>query len=124
MVVIDTSIIIDHTRQKNKISVFDKFSKKSEERLAIAVVTIQELFEGKSTKKEEVTNSLLDLIDSLEILPYTIEVAKLAGEIARDLDHPIDLADAAIAATTIINGGQLLTLNKKDFQNIKGLELV
>lgn len=124
MVVIDTSIIIDHTRQKDKISILDKFSKKSKERLAIASITIQELFEGKSTKEEEVTNSLLDLIDSLEILPYTFEVAKLAGEIARGLDHPIDIADAAIAATTVLNGASLLTLNKKDFQNIKDLELL
>lgn len=33
-------------------------------------------------------------------------------------------ADAAIAATAIINKAKLATLNKKDFQRIKELELV
>ena len=64
---------------------------------------------------------LLATISPLKILPYTYEVAQLAGEIARDLEFPIELADAAIAATTILNGGTLLTLNKKDFSGIKEL---
>jgi predicted nucleic acid-binding protein len=56
-------------------------------------------------------------------VPYTYETAKLAGEIARDLERPIELADAAIAATTIINRGELLTINKKDFAAIPLLQL-
>lgn len=123
MVVIDTSIIIDHTRQKGKISIFDKFIKWSKDKPAIALITVQELFSGQSTKEEETVAHLLDLLNSLEILPYTLEIAKLAGEIGRDLDKPIDLADAAIAATTIINQAQVLTLNTKDFKKIKGLKL-
>ena len=62
------------------------------------------------------------MISQLKILPYTHDVAKYAGEIARDLNSPISLADAAIAATTLLNKARLLTLNKKDFQGIKNLE--
>lgn len=124
MVVIDTSVIIDHIRQNGKNSIFDKFTKNSEEILAIALISVQELYEGKSTIDEEKENELLGVINSLDILPYTFETAKLAGEIARDLNRSIDLADAAIAAAAIINGAKLLTLNKKDFKGIKNLELI
>ena len=123
MVVVDISVVIDHTRQKSKISIFDRFSKQTKDRLGISLITIQELFAGQSTKDKETEDRLLGLIDSLEILPYTFEVAKLAGEVERDLDQPIDLADAAIAATAIVNEAQLLTLNIKDFAKIKGLKL-
>lgn len=124
MVILDTNIIIDHLRQSKKkktilTGLVEKFSR---EELAISVISIQELFEGQSTKEEERESDLLETISSLKIFPYTFEVAKLAGEIARDFDREIDIADAAIAATAIIKGAQLATLNKKDFSGIKDLE--
>lgn len=105
MVVLDTNIIIDHLRlqQKQKDSHLMKIAKqKPKEVLALSLVSTQELYEGQSTKNAQ-------------------EVAQLAGEIARDLDRPIELADAAIAATVILNGSSLLTLNKEDFTGIKNL---
>lgn len=91
--------------------------------LAISLVSVQELFEGRSTLLEESEKNLLATISPLRILPYTYEVAKLAGTIARDIKKPIELADAAIAATTILNQAQLYTLNRKDFKEIPELEL-
>ncbi|MFV1917423.1 MAG: PIN domain-containing protein [Patescibacteria group bacterium] len=124
MVILDTNIIIDHLRQNKKGTAFDKiaqsFSKKS---LAISIISAQELYEGESTKDEEKEKVLISVINSIRILPYTYEVATLAGRIARDLKRSIGFADAAIAASAIINGYQLYTLNKKHFQGIKELEL-
>ena len=126
MVILDTSIIIDHLRQeKSRESHLLKFSKKKpKENLALSVISVQELYEGKSTKKENKEHFLLSTITPLRILPYTYEVAQLAGEIARDLSGLIEFADAAIAATAILNGCQLLTLNKKHFEKITDLEMV
>lgn len=59
----------------------------------------------------------------LKILPYTYEVARLAGEIARDMGRPIDFADAAIAATAIVQGASLFTLDKNDFEGVPDLNL-
>ncbi len=125
MVVLDTNIIIDHLRQsKDKRSALIRLvEKKPKETLALSVVSVQELYEGKSTRSNSKEQFLLATIAPLKILPYTYKVAKLAGEIARDLARPIELADAAIAATTILNNAQLSTLNKKDFQKIKNLDL-
>lgn len=78
---------------------------------------------GRSTKDSQKEQYLLATISPLKILPYGYETAKLAGEIARDLDRPIELADAAIAATAILNGCELATLNVKDFAGIDKLRL-
>jgi len=126
MVILDTSIIIDHLRlkAKSKSKLLALAEKNLKKELAISLISIQELYEGQSTKKQEEEKMLLATISPLRVLSYTYEVAKLAGEIARDLKRPIELADAAIAATAVINGGQLATLNKKDFREIKGLIMV
>lgn len=126
MVVLDTNIIIDHLRQpKTRESHLVRIAKeKAKEALTISMVSIQELYEGKSTRDEEREQSLLATIAPLKILPYTYEIARIAGEIARDVDYPIELADAAIAATAIVSGAQLLTLDKRDFRGVKGLEFV
>lgn len=126
MVILDTSVIIDHLRRpKSGSSVLLKVAnKKPKEVLAISVVSVQELYEGKSTADEGKEQHLLATISPLRILPYSYEVAELAGKLARDLGRPIELADAAIAATAISHGASLLTLDLKDFQGIGGLDLL
>ncbi len=93
------------------------------EDIAISMITIQELYEGRSTKDPRKEQFLLATISPLKILPYTYEVAQLAGAIARDLGQAIELADAAIATTAIANGCQLITLDKNDFQGIEDLAI-
>jgi predicted nucleic acid-binding protein len=128
MVVLDTNIIIDHLRQSlardtanTMLQSLAKTVSKSE--LAISTITVQELYEGKSTKSKEMEAYFLTIISALRILPYDFETAQKAGEIARDIGRSIELPDAAIAATTILNSAQLLTLNQKDFRDIPDLQL-
>ena len=125
MVILDTNIIIDHLRRKRKSKSFleEIAAVKPKETLAISIVCIQELYEGNSTRDEEKEKNLLAAISPLKILPYTYEIAKLAGKIVRDGITSTEFADAAIAATAITSGGLLFTLNKKHFQGIKELEL-
>ena len=126
MVVVDTSVVIDHIRQKGSSdTIFSKSVKKHfTEQFCLSVITVQELYEGKSTATPALEEELLQILASMQILPYNYEVAKLAGQIARDLDRPIDLADAAIAATAIQYQSSLFTLNPADFQNISNLQLL
>ena len=125
MVVIDTSLIIDHLRQKPENSQLVKLEARfADERLAISLVTVQELYEGRSVGDKDKEREMVSVLAGLEILPYSYEVAKSAGKLNRNLSRPLDLADAAIAATAISNGAQLATLNKKDFAGIEELELI
>ena len=126
MVVLDTNILIDHLRStaERQTALHKILETHSKASLALSVISVQELYEGKSTKSIEREKDLLLLITPLRILPYTYETAQLAGSIARDLARPIELADAAIAATTILATSELFTLNQKDFINIPDLQLV
>lgn len=126
MVVLDTNIIIDHLRlqkPKQDSQLMKIARKKPKEVLAISIISVQELYEGRSTQDAQKEQYLLATISPLKILPYTYETAKLAGELARDLGRPIELADAAIAATAILNGSFFLTVNKKDFIGVNNLRL-
>jgi len=127
MVIIDTSVIIDHLRSVNdkKNTVLVNFVKNHpKEILAISLLSIQELYEGQSTKFKLKEQQLLAIISPLKILDYTFEIAQKAGKLARDLPQNISLADAAIATTCMVYDCGLLTLDKKDFGQIKGLNLV
>jgi len=125
MVVLDTSVVIDHLRQSPDVEthLYKIALKIPKEQLALSVISIQELYEGQSTKDPRKEESLLETITPLRVLPYTYETAQLAGTILRNLTSPIEFADAAIAATTILNGAKLLTLNQKDFKEIPDIEL-
>lgn len=125
MVIFDTNIIIDHLRQRGdadttllRLTAVIPLAE-----LAISVISIQELFEGKSSKDREKQNALYSVIAPLTILPYTTEVARRAGEIARDAKAPIEFADAGIAATAMIHHAELCTLNVKHFRDIPDLRL-
>ncbi len=125
MVILDTSVIIDHLRRRPEESLLIKlFESHSEQSFGVSVISIQELYEGKSTKDELEENHLLSTLGSMEILPYNLDISKMAGKIARDSKIPIDFADAAIAATTIASGGELFTLNEKHFKDIPDLEMI
>lgn len=125
MVILDTNIIIDHVRQPGKESCLTRFIKQfPTETLGMSIISIQELYEEKSTRDSEKEEILLTTISLAEIIPYTYEVAEMAGKISRESKLPVGFPDAAIAATTIINSAKLLTLNTKDFRGIGDLELV
>lgn len=126
MVVLDTNILIDYIRRpKSDDSYLVKLIKSElPHNLSISIITVQELYVGQSSKIAQKEQFFLTIINSLRILPYEYKVARRAGEIMRDSKYKIGFADAAIAATAIINKASLATLNKKDFQEIKDLEFV
>ncbi|OGE81614.1 MAG: hypothetical protein A3H72_00975 [Candidatus Doudnabacteria bacterium RIFCSPLOWO2_02_FULL_48_8] len=126
MVILDTNVIIDHLRQeKGQETLLKRLIRNNlQEDLAISIISIQELYRGQSTKDSEKENNILTTVSALKILSYSYEAAELAGKLARDSKGTIEFADAAIAATALVNNGSLATLNKKDFVQIPNLELL
>lgn len=61
-----------------------------------------------------INHSILHPIDN-KIIEETISIRK---------GHKIKLPDAIIAATCLVNGLDILTLNTKDFENIDGLKVI
>jgi predicted nucleic acid-binding protein len=125
MVVLDTSIIIDHLRQNpgTFTHLYNINKKIGMRNLFISPITIQELYEGKSTLSGNKLKEMLLVLAPLEILEYNREIAEIAGIIARDSKIPMEFADASIAATCIFNNADLATLNVKHFENIANLNI-
>jgi len=126
VVIVDTSIVIDHLRQidQNKDTILIELSKGfSKVEIGISVLSVQELYAGASTKDQNKENYLKMTITPMKVIPYTYEVAVLAGKIIRDTKTTVTFADAGIAASCIYYNAKLVTLNKKDFINIDSLVL-
>jgi predicted nucleic acid-binding protein len=125
MVIFNTSLIIDYLRRKGEtITLYEKIiGEIGQNEFSISVLSVQELYQGKSLDREEEEWRVQKIILPFNILAYSVEIAKKAGKIVRDSNSSIIFADAAVAATAIFYGAKLATLNTKDFEDIKGLEL-
>ena len=115
---LDTSIIIDFLRRKDKenSTLFTLVQEKR--KLAISIITHTELYAGRSVwERKEALEELEKLFSGVNILPLQEEVSRKAGEIKAKFG--VGLLDAIIAATALTNKLDLATLNIKDFEKIK-----
>ena len=121
-VLLDTSIIIDFLRVKDKKSTPYYLLTKQGFNLYISIITHTELYAGKSVWENKIAlNDLKDLFEGVEILPYTTKISINSGQIRAK--HNIDLFDAIIGATAVEHNLPLYTLNLKHFKKITGLEI-
>ena len=78
-----------------------------------SVITVAEIFAGMKEHEREKT---VALIESLNILDVTHEIAEKAGTYKRDENRqPLALDDCFIAATAFVNGAVLATGNGKHY---------
>jgi len=118
-ILLDTSILIDFLRLKDKEKTL--LYKISEEELYISIITHTELFAGKSVwEKKEARRELEELFSGMEILPLTLEISESAGKI-KSKNKNLSLLDCIIGATAICSKMELVTLNIKDFSDISGI---
>lgn len=118
---IDTSIVIDYLRQKDKGSTI-QVNLERKFKLFASIITHTESYSGKSIwEKSQAKEILKKLLAGIQILPTTEEISEKAGEIRAK--YNTSLADAIVAATAIHHKLTLATLNVNDFAKIKGLNL-
>lgn len=121
--IVDTSVIIQHIRTKDKFStVFYRYIKQSN--ISISSVTSYELYIGATTIEKE--DSVDTLLQGIEVLPFTDLIAVKAAEIFLQLkakNQLIEFRDIFIAATCITHNLPIVTLNKKHFERIEGLAI-
>ena len=121
-VLIDTSIIIDYLRQKDKkkTTLFQLVQKNDE--LFASILTHAESYAGKSIwERKDAQEALEILFSNITILPLEENLSKNAGKISAR--NNVDIVDAIIAATAISHNLPLITLNIKDFEKIDGIKL-
>ncbi|PJE62870.1 hypothetical protein COU88_02695 [Candidatus Roizmanbacteria bacterium CG10_big_fil_rev_8_21_14_0_10_39_6] len=118
---LDTSIIIDFLRQKQKQQTY--LYMLSNEDLYVSIITHTELYAGGSVwEKTSAQNELKDLFSGITILSLEYEISCLAGKF-KALHYSMSLIDCIIAATACIHTFTLVTLNMKDFVKIEGITL-
>ena len=118
MVLLDTCILIDYSKDQNVISKNDKVT------YCINSIIELEFIVGALNKRElKKTNTLLTEFQLVDIDQDVLNVATQLMN-AYTLSHGMTVYDSIIAATCLVYDLPLLTHNKKDFRFIIGLKLI
>jgi hypothetical protein len=114
---LDTDVLVDFLRGYSKAV---KYIKTHSEEAVISAIAVAELYAGvRDTERRQ----LDDFIALFNVLPISQEIAKTGGLYKQQFfkSHGIGLADAIIAATSVIHELELKTLNTRHYPMIKGL---
>lgn len=109
---LDTNVIIDYSR---RLPVAVTYVRALEVSPLLSAVVVGELYAG--VRDGEERKSLDELVDSLEVIPLTADIAALGGLYRRQYgpSHNVGFNDAMIAATAHAHRATLVTLNRRHF---------
>ena len=120
-VLVDTNIAIGYIGNRLNIEFMDKLDTLFNLQYHISVINKIELLGYPNLDKNEeakfnlfIDNSIIHEIDN-ETVNRTIKLRKT---------YKIKLPDALIAATCLVNNLSIITLNTRDFEIIKGLQVI
>jgi len=123
MILLDSSILIDLFRKKDKQNTRFYTLAKTNKTLCISSITYYEI--GIGNRKSHIDYWKI-LSDNLIVLPFDKTCSDIAITIYLDLlksNKIIDLADILIGATALAHNIPIATLNEKHFSRINGLEI-
>ncbi|WP_443938368.1 type II toxin-antitoxin system VapC family toxin [Pedobacter sp. MW01-1-1] len=123
IIMVDTSILIDYFRKKDKSKTRLFSLAKTFDTLCISSVTEFEIFVG---AKDEQLDFWKAMLHNFIIFPFGSDAALAAVEIQNSLKalrKTIDKADLFIASIAVAHNLTFDTLNQKHFQNIDSLKL-
>lgn len=111
-VLVDTDILINFLRGREKARTFLS-SLINESIIYCSVVTVAEIFAGMKEHEREKTT---DLLDSLNIIDVTREIAEKAGSYKNRIkSHELELDDCFIAATAFVRNAVIATGNGRHY---------
>lgn len=119
---VDTSILIDYLRGGKKWETFIKEVDNSAE-LFLPTIVIFELFSGRSTKSLAKRLDIIDLLKQFRQIDLDEAIARMAGELYRDVIQTLEVPDYIIAAAALQVNAAVVTLNKKHFEQIPNLSI-
>ena len=122
MYVLDTNAIIYYTDDEPTAVAALEPLFAANHPIYISTLTELELFSHASLTEEE-TIRLETFLDAVHILPLTSQIARIAGDLRR-AHASLKAFDSGIAATALFTHSQLITRNRRDFQDIDGLSLL
>ena len=124
-VLVDTSILIDYFRKKNKEKTYLWTLTNSDSKLCISVLTEFEFFCGCSNGQRK--NEAKELLSFFSKIVFTSNHCIRASEIYIELrlkNQLIDIIDILIAGVASFENIPLATLNQKHFSRINDLVII
>lgn len=123
-IVADTSILIDYLRGgKVGARFIEDIEGDDDSELFLPTIVVFELFSGQSTKSPIVVNKILNLLKFFQRIELTEEIARQAGQLFRDTKKALQVPDCIIVASALQVNAQVITLNKKHFEQIPNINL-
>ena len=121
MILCDTNIIIEAL--KNNQFIVESIEEIGINNIALSAVTVMELYYGARNKAE--LKMIKRNLSSIQIFHIVEEISITASELIERYakSHGLQIPDALIAATSIIQNIQLYTSNTRDFKFIENIEL-
>ena len=121
MILVDSDVLIAHLRGIAAARDWLVAARRRTGPLATSVVSVAEVTGGmRAREQREVTR----LLDALQTIPVNRAIAWRAGDLRRAYHrshNAIGIADYLIAATALVNGCELATLNVRHFPMIEDL---
>ena len=121
IVFLDTSVLIDYLRKKNKEKTFLYKLSNTYKRFAVSIITKFEILIGSKESQQAFWD---DFFERVEVVNYTDQANQKAIEIHKKLKttgQMIGFADLLIGATALAKDMKIATLNESHFTRIDGI---
>jgi len=119
MILVDTNIFIDHLRNfAPAVRFVESLAGKD---VLFSAITESELLAGKENNDSGKREKLLHFLHRWTKVPVDNPLVVIAGDVSRQ--YGLEIPDAIIAATAIMNKAVLVTKNVKDFQKVGRLRV-
>lgn len=123
LILLDTSILIEYFRKKNKKnSAFYQLVDSKQYEFAVSVITYYEIYVGISQGQKDFWDKLFSKLIKID---FNSDCAKTAVEIQKQLkkrNKMIAIPDLFIGATAKHYGYRIATINVNHFERIDGLQ--
>ena len=124
-IIVDTTILIDFLRKKNKEKALLWKLKEIHKNLLISSISVFELYAGAIDNRK--IKDVKSLLKWLDIVEFDEEIAEMAGNnfIALKMQNKvIDYRDLFIGTTAVFYNLGVATLNIQHFENIPNVQIV
>jgi len=124
VICLDTSVLIEYYRKKDKRNSFFYVLAGQYDKFAVSAITEFEIYIGSNSEQDKFWNEFFNHVISL---PFNSEANRVAVKIYRSLKRKnlkIESPDLFIAACALTGNMKLATLNARHFSRIEDLVLI
>ena len=124
-IIVDTTILIDFLRKKNKEKTILWKLKEKYENISVSSISVFELYAGATDNKK--TKDVQSLLKWLDVIDFDEELGERAGKnllILKKKNSILDYRDLFIGTTAVFYGLAIATLNTNHFENIPNIKIL